>query len=711
MIPFTGTLAFSHGTQASPEWKRRMEEHEPAEEGALCEIMTLYNHSTSRRDAKWSEFEDLAAEEERLAELGRKFAVIHRRSRVETDGHLSWVTHSVEAQSPRLRSLLDAVFSDYPSWYPDATPYAIAPPFKPYVHRWDRIMELCDQADSDELQLLRRELEQPIGSYLSALDSARKTGTVSFRNLWLILAPGSLVVSQKSGSPCVSTLARVGFVPATRACPAYWALTLVHVDWNGESCGLGSQAQNILEYEDSILVTKLDIIPLEFAPDRKGLQAKLLARGRKFEALRGFHTRAYTGKKYVRQGSFMVEKPVSGRIIVDAHAYHQVQQTVAPKLAPLDSLTSPGSLSSQMLSAISADNGRPPSSSGSGSSGSVSSGSISSGSDSSGPETKVLVYPRLSKRRSRAQKAYRGREKKPEDSKDKKSDRREDLTALTELQCILAVPRVKGFDLRAKEWCEFDVDDMEPVEWDTSPYDNLVLPEGEKDLIAAFADRRGLSTQGFDDFIAHKGKGIIILLCGPPGVGKTLTAEAVAEKSRVPLYVLSAGDLGTAPEKVEAGLAEAFECCRLWDAVLLLDEADVYLEKRDASSLRRNELVSIFLRQLEYYRGLMFLTTNRVAAIDPAFKSRLDLVLPYHDLDESCRRKVWVNFVQRLGPDVASLADGDFDQLAKTRLNGREIKNSIKTALVLANYDKPLRLGHLTTVLNIRKRVATLEEA
>ncbi|XP_044724451.1 ATPase family associated with various cellular activities (AAA) domain-containing protein [Hirsutella rhossiliensis] len=654
MIPFTGTLAFSHGTQASPEWKRRMEEHEPAEEGALCEIMTLYNHSTSRRDAKWSEFEDLAAEEERLAELGRKFAVIHRRSRVETDGHLSWVTHSVEAQSPRLRSLLDAVFSDYPSWYPDATPYAIAPPFKPYVHRWDRIMELCDQADSDELQLLRRELEQPIGSYLSALDSARKTGTVSFRNLWLILAPGSLVVSQKSGSPCVSTLARVGFVPATRACPAYWALTLVHVDWNGESCGLGSQAQNILEYEDSILVTKLDIIPLEFAPDRKGLQAKLLARGRKFEALRGFHTRAYTGKKYV-----------SGRIIVDAHAYHQVQQTVAPKLAPLDSLTSPGSLSSQMLSAISADNGRPPSSSGSGSSGSVSSGSISSGSDSSGPETKVLVYPRL----------------------------------------------IKGFDLRAKEWCEFDVDDMEPVEWDTSPYDNLVLPEGEKDLIAAFADRRGLSTQGFDDFIAHKGKGIIILLCGPPGVGKTLTAEAVAEKSRVPLYVLSAGDLGTAPEKVEAGLAEAFECCRLWDAVLLLDEADVYLEKRDASSLRRNELVSIFLRQLEYYRGLMFLTTNRVAAIDPAFKSRLDLVLPYHDLDESCRRKVWVNFVQRLGPDVASLADGDFDQLAKTRLNGREIKNSIKTALVLANYDKPLRLGHLTTVLNIRKRVATLEEA
>ena len=202
----------------------------------------------------------------------------------------------------------------------------------------------------------------------------------------------------------------------------------------------------------------------------------------------------------------------------------------------------------------------------------------------------------------------------------------------------------------------------------------------------------------------------------------------MAEKHRIPLYILSASDLGTSPDKVEAGLTTALECCRLWDAVLLLDEADVFLEARDSASLDRNELVSsmfdaenlkfaeslanhsVFLRRLEYYQGLMFLTTNRISAIDPAFRSRLDLILPYHDLSEVSRRQVWVNFIQKLGPGIASISESDFDELAKTQLNGREIKNSIKTALVLANHDKPLRLKHLSVILNIRTRVANLEQ-
>ena len=52
---------------------------------------------------------------------------------------------------------------------------------------------------------------------------------------------------------------------------------------------------------------------------------------------------------------------------------------------------------------------------------------------------------------------------------------------------------------------EFNVDDIVDIEWDEAPYNNLVLPEGERELVMAFADRPRLSTQGFDDFIAHKG--------------------------------------------------------------------------------------------------------------------------------------------------------------------------------------------------------------
>jgi hypothetical protein len=68
--------------------------------------------------------------------------------------------------------------------------------------------------------------------------------------------------------------------------------------------------------------------------------------------------------------------------------------------------------------------------------------------------------------------------------------------------------------------------------------------------------------------------------------------QLVAEKSRVPLYIVSASDLGTAAAKVEKGLMNALECCQLWDAVLLIDEADVFLESRNSNNLERNELVS-----------------------------------------------------------------------------------------------------------------------
>ena len=62
-----------------------------------------------------------------------------------------------------------------------------------------------------------------------------------------------------------------------------------------------------------------------------------------------------------------------------------------------------------------------------------------------------------------------------------------------------------------------------------------------------------------------------------------------------------------------------------WNAVLLIDEADVFLEKRGTADLMRNSLVATFLRLLEYHSGMLFLTTNRVKAFDEAFLSRVSV--------------------------------------------------------------------------------------
>jgi hypothetical protein len=74
--------------------------------------------------------------------------------------------------------------------------------------------------------------------------------------------------------------------------------------------------------------------------------------------------------------------------------------------------------------------------------------------------------------------------------------------------------------------------------------------------------------------------------------------------------------------------------------VVLLDEADVFLEARSSKNLDRNKLVSIFLRLLEYFEGIMFLTTNRVENMDSAFESRIHLMLQYENLDKSARREI-----------------------------------------------------------------------
>ncbi|KAL8651371.1 MAG: hypothetical protein Q9210_003290 [Variospora velana] len=191
--------------------------------------------------------------------------------------------------------------------------------------------------------------------------------------------------------------------------------------------------------------------------------------------------------------------------------------------------------------------------------------------------------------------------------------------ALTEDQLILCNKTVKGYSLKDKKWMTFPVGPIGEIKWNDRAFERLVLPNDHKDLILALIESQVANREQFDDVIQGKGKGMIMLLSGPPGVGKTLTADSVSENIRAPLYVMSAGDFGLSSSGVESSLSSVMEMCTKWNAVLLIDEADVFLEQRSARDLGRNQLVSIFLRMLEYYEGILFFTTNRDEIIDAAF--------------------------------------------------------------------------------------------
>jgi SpoVK/Ycf46/Vps4 family AAA+-type ATPase len=247
----------------------------------------------------------------------------------------------------------------------------------------------------------------------------------------------------------------------------------------------------------------------------------------------------------------------------------------------------------------------------------------------------------------------------------------------------------------------FFVDFVKEIEWNDNAFDKLVLPDNTKDLLLSFVESQVENKDAFDDVIQGKGKGIIMLLSGPPGVGKTLTAESVAESMHIPLYMMSAGDLGIRPDEVEEALQKILEMVAKWDAILLLDECDVFLEERTSSDLERNKLVSIFLRTLEYYEGILFLTTNRVSNMDAAFQSRIHVSMEYPNLTRDSRRQIWRNFLV-MSKQKSEVSEEDLDHLTGVNLNGRQIKNVLKTSFLLSIRKKaPLKREHIDIVLAI----------
>lgn len=214
-------------------------------------------------------------------------------------------------------------------------------------------------------------------------------------------------------------------------------------------------------------------------------------------------------------------------------------------------------------------------------------------------------------------------------------------------------PIVKVFDLGtdAAWWVHSDL--LEPYKYDKSLRDKLVLPATHFDLLDILtSDLDDL----VDDLIEGKAAGNIVLCKGPWGVGKTLTAEIYAELMEKPLFKVHAGLLGVDPEQIEERLKHVLSRAQAWGALVLLDEADVFVQKRRAGDLIANAVTAAFLRVLEYNTGMIFLTTNRGDDLDEAMVQRclaiIDFVAPDGDLSRRTWKVMADNFDTTLSDDL-----------------------------------------------------------
>ncbi|KAF7541236.1 hypothetical protein G7054_g760 [Neopestalotiopsis clavispora] len=321
---------------------------------------------------------------------------------------------------------------------------------------------------------------------------------------------------------------------------------------------------------------------------------------------------------------------------------------------------------------------------------------------------RIIIDPAIGLTLDKDRSPFLVREEDAEDQISKKgqklsSSRSKKVRALLTNDTELAVcaPQVAGYCLTYKGWAKFDVDNVKEITWDHHAFDALVLQPDVKQVILSFVQVQLSEKDRFDDIINGKGKGIIVLFQGEAGVGKTLTAESLAERIRQPLYIMSAGELGEKATEVEKNLRKVMDRCTTWRAILLLDECDVFLEKRSESSLEKNRLVAVFLRMLEYYQGVLLLTTNRISAFDPAFESRIHLTIDYPKLDREARQRIWANFIN--AQSRSTISAWELRLLGQLELNGRQIKNMVKTAALLATAENVgLQFDHIMTVAKVK---------
>jgi SpoVK/Ycf46/Vps4 family AAA+-type ATPase len=238
----------------------------------------------------------------------------------------------------------------------------------------------------------------------------------------------------------------------------------------------------------------------------------------------------------------------------------------------------------------------------------------------------------------------------------------------------------------------------------TVTFDSVILEAEKKEAIEeALAQRKNykkiFKTWGFEQTM-EKGKATSFLFHGEPGTGKTLAAQAIADRIGMPLQVIGTAEIESSePGGAERALKEFFQ---ITDKVLLFDECDSLLYNRDAVGSILGAQVNALLTCLENYDGIVIFTTNRLGVLDEALNRRISLKLHFPVPTAEQRLQIW----KRMFPKKCPLTDDiDWEELASIPLTGGYIKNVVLRAARRAAFKKMRAIDR--TVL----RWALVEEA
>ncbi|KAK7064773.1 AAA family ATPase [Favolaschia claudopus] len=569
---------------------------------------------------------------------------------------------TVEIYSEHLKKILAKVIRTYPTVSFHTEHISLDLPAECLYHYRSELVaeaETLKQGSEElvHLNILLDFIETQFASTIDSVDNLRPGNLVTYNTLWTLFRPGTIIHAKLHGYDRAFKVNSYNMVKdEDHNRNGFWVRG-TFMDYDGKNFGKRVEALRTIPFAGSRAIPTLFVAPLDMRIRKEEIRTALTARGVRFQSMRGQCHGEYVGVgiEEGRLGERLDRKfSVKGRVMIDGTSYNRICTDHAWEARKDEESDEALFTAESTLS----------------------------------PEDLVAFKAKLTTEQ-------------PDQG-------------LTEEETLLATNIIRGFSFTEKRWLQMFIENYSDIVWTEGSFDLLVLPETSKTLVRALVTSHLRTEQSkFDYVVKGKGRGLVAVLHGSPGVGKTLTAECIAEYTQRPLFVVSSGDLGTVASDLERELTRILDLAHTWKAVLLIDEADIFLERRTHMDIHRNALVSVFLRLLEYYEGIIFLTTNRVNTLDSAFHSRVMLALKYEKLDAHARRRLWKNLLSTLdGGAGANLTEMEYDALSRNDLNGRQIKNAVRTAGSLASFrNEPLELKDLEMVLKSQADFAEAFEA
>ncbi|KAL8911978.1 MAG: hypothetical protein Q9171_002954 [Xanthocarpia ochracea] len=559
------------------------------------------------------------------------------------DGRKNLSISSIVVQSPLLKMALSWVLEDYPCMAPQLDRLEVVSPFRPFVHRWQRLIKAleCEQHPETKahIQLLHDALKGELELTLETRDDFCDHNTITFDALWMIFSPGDIVFStfdkRQFAARFVDSMMQFG-----RHEDVYRVeCEMIHS--NGQSFGWAQCRLDIPQFAGMRRINDLPVYPLKFHPNVDKITQKLIDNGKAYERLLGYHHKQYQGIARDGHQPFYIDS----RIIIDAETYVCHNPDRETRLKPLKKVSLPACHKGSNIVQQSDE------------------------SDSSQEVTEAT-------------------------SKAKKPG---PVRALTDEQLMLCAIYVRGYSLRNKLWLDFFVDDVKDINWKESAWDDVVLEKEQKDLVFSLAEGHRLAHEGL------RTKGINILICGPGGVGKTFAVESIAESLRAPLFYLTSADVDLDPRcpDLESPFTDLLEMCGRWNAILLFDEANGRLDGDRLDKVEGSEY-SMLLRAVESHSAAVFVTCNSAAenCMEDRLLRRFHVTLYLHELTTGMRQTIWQKCLEA-HKDIKVFVD--HTTLAEWPLNGREIANAVTAAKTLVR-NGTLDMKHLERVIPASRR-------